>query len=106
MKYTSGPWNKIEDKLTQQYYIACPYGETIFHIAHVTKEDVGHGISEEGYHANASLIAAAPELLESLKNVLHSLLYWLPRYGDTRIKDCEMVKRAKAAIAKAEGGIK
>lgn len=41
MKHTPKPWYKVEDKLTQQYYITHPYGETIFHIAHVTKEDVG-----------------------------------------------------------------
>jgi len=98
MKHTPGPWNKTEDKLTQQYYIARPYGESVLHIAYVTKEDVGYGISQEEYHANAFLIAAAPELLEICKGLLGILT---PKQYSKQFPN--LYKKAKAVIAKAEG---
>lgn len=53
--------------------------------------------------ANAQLIAAAPDLLESLKQTVEALSYWLPRYGDTEGAKSQMMINARAAIAKAEG---
>ena len=45
---------------------------------------------------------AAAKLLDSLKNVLDSYCYWLPRYGDKEAINSLMVKKAQAAIAEAE----
>jgi len=110
MKHTPGPWNKTEDKLTQQYYIARPYRESVLHIANVTKEDVGYGISEEEYHANASLIAAAPELLEACKDLAHQLaifnkkfLHKNDKYSALQTGVVQSYNKAIKAIAKAEG---
>ena len=51
---------------------------------------------------DARLIAAAPELLEALKNTIQSLEYWFPRRGDPQGANSEMMNKARAAIAKAE----
>lgn len=59
------------------------------HIARVVVPDTAQSIEE--YEANAHLIAAAPELLEALENVL----YW-----DNGKPEWEV---ARAAIAKATG---
>ena len=58
--------------------------------------------------ANARLIAAAPELLEAARGVdeLYSELQaGLPKIANTRAMDIvqEAVRKARAAIAKAEG---
>jgi len=114
MKYTPGPWNKTEDKLTQQYYIARPYGKSVLHIANVTKEDIGYGISEEEYHANASLIAAAPELLEACKEALEALHNLMPDermkkancWNPSEYEKCSCTScKLKRVIAKAEGRV-
>jgi hypothetical protein len=52
-------------------------------------------------HANARLIAAAPDLLEALKSVLESVPFAAYR-GDGELEEVE--QKVKRAIAKAEGG--
>ena len=59
------------------------------------------GIDEQTTEANASLIAAAPDLLEALERLLthgeRGNLYY------ERGEDAEVVNQARAAIAKAKG---
>ena len=101
-KHTNGPWNK---NLTS----IC--GKAIgFHIT-----DSQHGslrpicefydkrgtMSPEEIEANASLIAAAPELLEALRTIANSE----PIDGDTIVCDFDTLQSvARAAIAKATRG--
>lgn len=98
-KHTPGPW---------QYYADLPSVDPNWHIVtnashlrilaniHIEPEN-------EMDSANARLIAAAPELLESLKQVVASLEYWFPRNGDSEGVNSVMMKTAHTAIAKAEG---
>lgn len=53
-------------------------------------------------HANARLIAAAPELLEALKLSIHNLEFRIKR-GSASVEELLAYTRACAAIAKAEG---
>lgn len=89
-KHTTGPWivnndqtevgeGKLSIEAADEYFIA----------------QVDEGVSQE---ANARLIAAAPELLSALKDIIG----WVPGaaswHTDAPIK---AVERARAAIAKA-----
>jgi len=70
----------------------------------LTGRDVAWPSRRRGYPAmaNARLIAAAPELLDALRDVVS---YYVVRIGgkvDTR--RAAALDRARAAIAKAEGG--
>ena len=86
-KHTPGPW-KAEK--------FCVWGGDKYVAATQT------GILEEEQQANAALIAAAPELLENLKRCVDSLEHWFWRYGDPEGANSQMMKNARAAIAKAE----
>ena len=82
-KHTPGPWFINECFIESQY---CDIAELIFPAE-----------SEEMYNANLSLIAAAPELLEALKELQKS--YWI---DDPDIAS-DAIIAAGEAIAKAEG---
>ena len=58
------------------------------------------GISNNKSHANARLIAAAPELLAALQSIAETVVY-APEGGHEEVSDC--VRIAKQAIAKATG---
>lgn len=104
-KHTKGPWNK---NLTS----IC--GKAIgFHIT-----DSRHGslrpicefydkrgtMSPEEIEANASLIAAAPELLEALKELAEAYCRaGAPLTREERAEDRKRFFAARAAIAKATG---
>jgi hypothetical protein len=82
-KHTPGPWAVIESP--RGYIVAARDG--VYDIAVI--RDIG----SEDNHANARLIACAPDLLEALRPLTKGV-YW--------ITDAQ-VKAARAAIAKAEG---
>lgn len=87
-KHTAGPW-KIDDALDLP-------------LAVIQDNEMGEGIAELGERtpeneANARLIAAAPELLEALQEMMS-------RYGSKNSGfDNEETAKARAAIAKAKG---
>jgi hypothetical protein len=86
MKHTPGPWAVIESP--RGYIVAARDG--VYDIAVI--RDIG----SEDNHANARLIACAPEMLEALDKIA----CFAPGNGDV----CEIIaKVARAAIAKAEG---
>ena len=90
MKHTPGPWQEVVDVDGDVW--VCPEGERETH-AHTYY--VGNMENTCGEcHANARLIAAAPELLAALIDVDNSLGGGPP----TRLTD-----RVKAAIAKVQG---
>jgi hypothetical protein len=95
-KHTQGPWHITGNKT--KYIEARIRDGWLQEVASVgpTESDNGYGPQQE---ANARLIAAAPELLEALQEILaidgHSSL--------TREDSDKLDAKARAAIAKATG---
>lgn len=102
LKHTPGPWFTEDDDWTKggDALITCESREGMISVAKVEG-----GGSESGYDsefarqqsANAKLIAAAPELMEALQELV--FLY----EHDEGCRELTEYKRAKAAIAKATG---
>ena len=90
-KHTPGPWH-IE--AGTHYRAIRTDGEVIANM-----REIG-GCFNDG---NARLMAAAPELLESLQQTIASLEHWFVRHGDPEGVNSLMMKKARAAIAKATG---
>ena len=77
VKHTPGPWIVMGNQRNGHYDFVLPMAE------------------DKDFHANARLIASAPELLEALKNCINAL------YGGYSPHDA--IEQAKQVIAKAEG---
>lgn len=98
--HTPGPWfqshreNK-EGMWNTQVYDA--KGETIATLAWYPVPQ-HNGVIETSREANAHLIAAAPEMLEALKAMLH---IFSPKPNQGIVIDC--IVKAKWAVEKAEG---
>lgn len=91
MKYTPGPWSVVHEMTSTYIRTTSHNPQTDVSVAEVCRT------KERGY--NARLIAAAPELLEVLKDALEFIR---PQYGyDSRLAD--LLSRADSIIAKAEG---
>lgn len=85
-RHTPGPWAVFDSEIVSHH--------TDQHIADAPLED---GMNPTEWQANAHLIAAAPELLETLKALVDA-------YEDPMLDDPHsLVLAAKEAIAKAEG---
>lgn len=101
-KHTPGPWEVFSNSFIEAGVRAAnnPYGTDFeFRIAEVSgdwRDEPKGGAAA----ANARLIAAAPELLEALTAMVDAHDRWL---GSDRPDAKEAMKRARAAIAKAEG---
>lgn len=96
-KHTLGPW--------QVGTAFDNYGETEIAIEHMTPAGnlvvaVALG-GLQGQDANASLIAAAPDLLDALKAIVKSLA---EQDDEGLIEHAQQMIDARAAIAKATGG--
>lgn len=98
-QHTKGPWSAFKDigtpagtlKVAQEHWLSDPFSAPL----------VAAVYGEEGeQQANASLIAAAPELLAALE----ALLGWHEAFplaqGEAELP---VVQRARAAVAKAKG---
>lgn len=91
VKYTPGPWMKSTHGGISKYSIWSSSGQ------HIADTNTTKSIGFERCAANASLIAAAPDLLEALQALMDDNsaldgMYWA---------DC--CDKARAAIAKATG---
>jgi len=93
-KHTPGPWVVYDDSndgKTNRIEIAAR-GKTVARIYHsVPAEDL----------PNARLIAAAPDLLDALKNIVNLWDHHASAHGDGTIFPLHVA--ARTAIAKAEG---
>lgn len=105
-KHTPGPWRATKCFLNQVN------PATIVSESGVAVASVEYGIKATGdafegregeFDANARLMAAAPDLLESLQQTVASLEHWFVRHGDPEGVNSLMMKKARAAIAKATG---
>jgi len=91
--YTKGPWDIDGDKHAMNLDIVGPEGR----IAMMDCENFE--ITDEELGANASLIAAAPDLLEALEFIDLSC-----RMGGVPVGWGLPILKVRAAIAKATGG--
>lgn len=94
-KHTKGPW------LTDRNNTHTGQIATIHHCfnndwVEIWSSETGMGEAEQ--EANARLIAAVPELLEALEEVIDA---W--QYGSSIEEASEVYKKAKQIIAKAKG---
>lgn len=101
-KHTPGPWSADVDIQHEHYKnkrIQSAHGR----IAEVSIFPLRHRAESE---ANACLIEAAPELLEALQGIVGPFEAWAEsqdgRKSQTQLA-LRRIKRARAAIAKAEG---
>jgi len=96
-KHTLGPWQVIEPRtamLGECYSI-----RTIAAPADIWNGYVGGVVySSPNAKANAALIAAAPDLLAALREVVE----WLDN-TDSVLANARTIEQARVAIAKAEG---
>lgn len=100
-KHTPGPWMRGHDESGRDFEVRASNGRKI--VAMRVDENRAKSISEWGQckkenEANARLIAAAPELLEALREMLTC-------YGDCGADagGFKHLQRARAAIATATG---
>jgi hypothetical protein len=90
-KHTPGPWKY------GHYGFAFWVGPEFNH-PHVCVVGDRRGENDDPNRENARLIAAAPDLLESCKALVSLVLYGAEDWQN-------VVKNARAAIAKATGGV-
>lgn len=110
-KHTKGPWKKSERLNGPWWHISSAYSIGGSE-AKSGRQAIAcvHGESKRGatayaemFEANARLIAAAPELLEALKEVT-MVLDRIFDVADRTPEPNSISGRARAVIAKAEGG--
>ena len=101
--HTPGPWEahqRPESPIECGHRVTTADGLTVCNVTYQLPTRVDGEVVEVARIANARLIAAAPELLEALRDVLG----WVPDGGPWHT-DAPMasVARARAAIRKATG---
>ena len=101
-KHTPGPWTidprYVNEPVQEVYGPDCVVGDA--RAGFVPQNDRERKLAGEVAHANARLIAAAPELLEALREL--AALVDAIRSGDYQ-PDSFTTQPARAAIARAEG---
>lgn len=94
-KHTPGPWKAVHDTI----YRASVVGHELLHpIATIRLKKRARAVTGEA-RANAQLISACPELLESLLEMVEVHQRGLPH----PMASCAYCQKANAAIAKARG---
>lgn len=89
--HTPGPWTAINGTVKAGRFNLCP---------NVTAGGSAKGLADDRKiaHANANLIAAAPDLLAALKDCYDMIVQEFPHGGSL-----EVARQARAVIAKATG---
>ena len=101
-KHTPGPWYVSTPGRTDVLYVgpvAVSSHRTALGSGASNPECLSH-IDDDSLHANANLIAAAPDLIEALSSLISQINGFQECNGD---KDFDLVD-SLAAIAKATGG--
>ncbi|MFA5187055.1 MAG: hypothetical protein WC551_11285 [Patescibacteria group bacterium] len=100
--HTPGPWRRIQNHiLSIDANVAMTLSEGM------SASKVEHRISKEEAEANAHLIAAAPDMLEALLDLLQRHCNLCVAYHGENLESCRAcpsVNLARAVIAKAKGG--
>ena len=100
MKHTPGPWKCRQSGDGKFYLIGEGQPSWRTHVGEVHSDDID---SDEAA-ANASLIAAAPELLDLLKELVSvGTWFYSALEFDHGVSGCDIRERCLAAIEKAEG---
>lgn len=95
--FTPGPWVSVQEKNTTGNFSIETYEGCTYFVA----QTIG-GIDKE--RANASLIAAAPDLLEALEFILPNIEALAnEKFGSKFLETYKPVLKAREAIAKAYG---
>lgn len=98
-KHTPGPWVSTYDEFDDEMHISTQ-DRVDSHTIAIASVGVGYcGPIESEQQANASLIAAAPDLLVALQRCLNFIEGTEAEFGE----EFECGNLARAAIAKAEG---
>ena len=93
-KHAPGPWY-YDDGIAFIFWTApSEYRRSV--VCHIPSPTYNDDKGRSYWPANARLIAAAPDLLEALRNMLS-------KCGCGTALGCEVCNAARAAIAKAEG---
>jgi hypothetical protein len=87
--FTPGPWEAVEDEIVSRDDTS---------IALVPLRD---GMNPTEWQANLHLIAAAPELFSSLREMEEMLHLWM--CDNTGPRELAVLERCERALAKAEG---
>lgn len=97
MTHTPGPWRRN--------VIMTTHGGKSEHLAiesmHDPKFPHGYVLARVYKERDASVIAAAPDMLAALKNIVESLEWFV--FADGRIEHAKKLAEAKVIISKAEG---
>lgn len=102
-KHTPGPWHIYNDSQVEHVGIEAENVSIV--IFGADDDDAGiRGRNTEEAIANAHLIAAAPELLEALENIKHSVAQAIKTRNDWHREFLLIRNLADSAIAKAKGG--
>ena len=112
-KHTPGPWVVLPEEADKDYLrirgtrLSCRYKVANVHMPRLWEShDVLRDRENAESWANARLIAAAPELLEALEEAENALADYIPtieRTGASLNYGHSVLKKARAAIAKATG---
>lgn len=95
--HTPGPWAVIAFSRNDAVLSVAERGV----VAHVLDPEGGSVVER---HANAHIIAAAPDLLEELREARNALQWYRETFPEADGRgDDEVIARIDAAIAKAEG---
>lgn len=99
IRYTPGPWKAFNASWSETFITAPGFDHAIccLDINHATEES--QESDSEQMAANARLIAAAPELLEALQEMLHIM----EQHEQLSGCECSIGDEARSAIAKATG---
>jgi len=95
-KHTPGPWKVGIIPDTENVFVEASDGLIVCEVG-------GFVIGKEQAQTNAHLIAAAPDLLDALKDIMTDHIDNLTYQEDCDCAGCHRIAKAQAAIAKAEG---
>lgn len=103
--HTPGPWEKQSSGSAKEWEVTADNGDKWYAVAVATANHLGSGtVSLESAECNANLIAAAPDLLAALEQIVHD---WHSVHPSAQvpdqINDDKHWDAARAAIAKAKG---
>lgn len=105
-KHTPGPW-KLSAMRTEEGFSSNCYksvnGERWGQLANIVVRFKGNAKESPEGLANATLIAAAPDMLEALEEAYDLLADYVPSTPIREAKHASMVSKTAAAIAKAKG---